>query len=242
MRKLLFLLVIGSYPTVFYAQAPEYDDLKIMYADGKYEKLVATADKYSNKDDLKKDPFPSIWLAKGLYKISTTSLVEDEKFKNAYKESIAALARVIKLDKDSNCINTHRDFVDEFQMGVARRVEDALSADKLRDASGWATKYYKITKNPIGAKYIESVGKFRNSDKGGAAAIWKECEAMMSKINDLETWSEADKLFFRMGILQAAECQLASRQQEKAINLLNKVAPWFGEDEEFKTRYNEIVN
>ena len=44
----LVLLVFTNF--LSYCQAPDYDDLKILYADGKYEKLVAAADKYTLKE------------------------------------------------------------------------------------------------------------------------------------------------------------------------------------------------
>lgn len=241
MKKVLGLLFLLICQTYSYAQAPDYDDLKIMYADGKYEKLVAAADKYSQKEDLKKDPNPFMWLAKGLYKISLTG-TDDEKYKNAYKDAIGALAKCMKIDKDSSCFNTHREFVDEFQMSIVERINNAVSQDKIKDAAGWATKFYKISTHLIGPKYIEAAGKFRAADKGGAAAIWKECDKLMVDIKEIDSWSIADKNLFRIGVLVTADCYLAAHQKEKAVELLNKVAQWFEEDEEFKARYDEIVN
>ncbi len=235
---LLFLLV-GQ--MLCYAQAPDYDDLKMLYADGKYEKLVAKADAYSQKEELKKDPFPLMWLCKGLYKISLSG-TDDEKFKNAYKDAIGAMAKVVKIDKDSACINTHREFVDEFQNSMVERVNNAIAANKVKDAATWAGKFYKLTTHPIGPKYIEAAAKFMANDKGSAATIWKDCEKLMAGIKDLSGWSKADKDLFRIGILLTAECYISNHQKEKAVDLLNKVAQWFEEDEDFKTRYNEIVN
>ncbi|MFN5910701.1 MAG: hypothetical protein ACK45H_05135, partial [Bacteroidota bacterium] len=60
------------------AQPPKYDDLKILYADANYEKLVKVAENYSLKEELKKDALPFLWLAKGLYKISLSG-TDDEK-------------------------------------------------------------------------------------------------------------------------------------------------------------------
>lgn len=241
MKTVLGLLLLFICQTYSYAQAPDYDDLKILYADAKYEKLVAAADKYSQKEDLKKDPYPLMWLAKGLYKISLTG-TDDEKYKNAYKDAIGAMAKCFKIDKDSSCFNTHREFVDEFQMSLVERVSNAVSQDKPKDAATWATKFYKITTHIIGPKYIEAAAKYRAADKGGAAALWKECDKLMEGITEIESWTIADKHLFRIGVLMTADCFVAARQKEKAVELLNKVAQWFEEDPDFKARYDEIVN
>ena len=233
------LLVLFSY-TLSFAQEPDFDDLTILYADGKYEKLVTSAHKYSQKEHLQKHPLPLMWMAKGLYKISISG-TPSEKFNDPYKEAIGCLAKAMKIDKDSSCVNKHKEFVDEFQMSIVERVSNALSSDKFKDASGWAVKYYKITTHPIGPKFIEAAAKFRGGDKGGASAIWKECEKILPSIKDLEDWSDADKDLFVIGIIQTGECYIAAHQEDKAKALFNKVAPWFEEHEAFKTRYDEIA-
>lgn len=241
MKKYIYLVLVVFSSFISSAQAPDYDDLKILYADGKYEKLVTAADKYTLKEDLKKDPFPFMWLAKGLYKVSLSG-TSDEKYKGAYKEAIAALGKSMKIDKDSACILVHKEFVDEFQMSIVERVNNDISANKIKDAAGWASKYYKITTHPLGPKYIEAAAKYKSADKGGAAMIWKECDVLMNKIVDVTSWSKADLNLLKIGVIQTAECFVNARQKEKAVSLLNKVAPWFEGDEEFKEKYDEMVN
>ena len=239
--KKTFCLVLVVFTNFFsYCQAPDYDDLKILYADGKYEKLVSAADKYTLKESTSKDPNAFMWLARGLYKISISGN-SDEKYATAYKDAIGALSKVTKLDKDTSCRTANKEFVDEFQMSLANRVNDFLTSEKFRDASGMAVKYYKISTNIIGAKYIEASAKYRSADKGGASALWKECDKILTTIVDLETWSEADISLFKSGILMTADCYINGRQKEKAVDLLNKVAPWFEADEEFKARYDELT-
>ncbi len=240
--KNLFCLIIVVFSTFLSsAQAPEYDDLKILYADGKYEKLIASAEKYTLKESLKKDPYPFMWLSKGLYKMSISG-TSDEKYKASYKESLGALSKAMKLDKDSSCVNTHKEFVDELQMSLLNLTTDYITSDKFKDAGGSAAKYYKISYHFVGAKYIDAASKFKSGDKAAAEVIFKECDKILVATTSIESWSDADKAFFKAGILFAADCYINAKQKEKAVALLNKVAHWFEEDEEFKTRYNEIVN
>lgn len=223
------------------AQAPNFDDLKILYADANYEKLVKVAENYTLKEELKKDALPFLWLAKGLYKISLSG-TDDEKFKNAYKDAIGALGKALKNDKDGARLSDHQEFVSEFQLSMVTTIENDLSAKDYSKASGWILKYYKITKNPVGAKFLDGATKYRKADKGGANALWKEADGLLSKISSIDDWSEADAKMLQMGVLETAECYLASKQKEKAKTLLNKVAQWFEDDADFKAKYDEIVN
>jgi len=223
------------------AQPPKYDDLKILYADANYEKLVKVAENYSLKEELKKDALPFLWLAKGLYKISLSG-TDDEKFKNAYKDAIGAIGKALKNDKDGTQLVDHLEFVEEFQMSMVTMIENDLSAKDYNKASGWILKYFKVTKNPIGAKFLDGASKYRKADKGGANTAWKEAETLLGKLTSIDDWTEADKKMLKLGVLETAECYIASKQREKAKTVLNKVAQWFEGDEDFKAKYDEIVN
>jgi tetratricopeptide (TPR) repeat protein len=239
MKKLIysFLFVFGA--IVAHAQAPEYDDLKILYADGNYEKLVKVAENYSMKEDLKKDPLPFVWLAKGLYKISLSG-TDDEKFKNAYKDAIAALSKAIKNDKDQTLLGDEEEFISEFQLSLAELVNNDLTAKDYNKASGWVIKYYKITRNPLCVSYIDGATKFRKADKSGANTIWKDADVKLATIS-VDSWSEADISIFKTGILQTAECYIASKQVDKAKTLLNKATSLFEDDEDFKAQCDELA-
>ena len=240
MKKIIYALLLLFVGLQASAQAPDYDDLKILYADGNYEKLVKVASSYSEKEDLKKDPLPNLWLAKGLYKVSLSG-TDDEKFKNAYKEAITALGKAMKLDKDGSVLADHQEFVEKFQSSLIELIANELSAGDYNKAAGWVVKYYKITRNPVGTKYLDGATKFAKADKGGANTIWKEADAILAKVTSIDEWSEADRAMLQMGILEAAQCYVKAKQKDKAKVLISKVSQWFEDDQEFKTRAEEIL-
>lgn len=241
MKKVLGFLFFFLTTLVATAQAPDFDDLKILYADANYEKLIKVAENYTMKDELKKDPIPFIWLGKGLYKISLSG-TDDEKYKSAYKDAIAAVAKAMKNDNDGTLLVDHQEFIDDFQASLVELINNDLAAKDFNKASGWVIKYFKITRNPVGAKYLDGASKYRKTDKGGANTAWKEGETLLATITSIEEWSDADKDLLKIGVLQTAECYILSKQKEKAKTLLNKIAQWYEEDEEFKTKYDELVN
>jgi hypothetical protein len=242
MKKLLFLCITFSFAQILNAQAPGYDDLKILYADANYEKLVKQAENYSLKEDLKKDPIPHVYLAKGLYKISKSG-AQEEKFKNAYKDAINALSKAIKIVKDSTeLLVDHMDFISEFQGSMVEMISNDLSVKDYNKASGWVMKYYKIALNSTGAKYLDGATKYRKQDKSGAGTLWKEAEAGLKKITSIEDWTEGDKNMLKIGIMETAECYISSKQPAKAKDVMNKVAPWFENDADFKEKYDSLVN
>lgn len=227
-----------------YAQPPNYDDLKVLYADGNYEKLAKVASGYTESDKTSKDVLPYIWLAKGLYKISLSG-VEDERFKTAYKDAIMYLKKGISYDlkyNDGSTIAENREFIDLFQASLMETVDNDVSTGNFKKAYGWAVKYKTITVNPVGANYMMGACKYRDQDKATARTLWQEADAQLAKITGIDDWSEADRKMLKVGILHSAAAMKDGRQLDQAKALLNKAAQWFEEDEDWKERYDEIVN
>jgi hypothetical protein len=239
MKNVILSILLLSAPYVMYGQAPDYDDLKILFADGKYEKLVDKAVGYTEKDKTKKDPVPYVWLSRGLYKISLSGS-SNPNFKNAYKDAIGAMASAFKNDKDGTKLVDHQEFIQEFQNSLAEMIGNELAAGDINKAAGWVAKYYKITKNPVGAKFLDAAAKYKKGDKSSASTLWKEGEAILLRTETIEEWSEADKIMLKIGIMQSAECLVAGKQLEKAKTLMDSIAKWFESEEDYKTKYSEL--
>lgn len=242
MKNILSTLVLLLAVNASFGQR-EYDELRILYADGNYEKLAKVADKYTNDDKTKKDPVPYLWLSKGLYKIHVGGNT-DAVFKNAYKESINAMSKCMKFDKSGAVLSNpdNKEFLDLLQNSLVEQIENELSTDNYRKAFSWANSYKKISKNLTGQVYLEGACKFRTDDKSTGFTLWRTADDQLKNITSLDDWSEADKKMLRMGIVEAAECYVSIKKVENARTLLNKVAQWYEGDEQFKEVYDQIVN
>lgn len=242
MRSLFILLIGFIYSFGAFAQPDAgYDDLKILFADENYEKLVRQCEKYLNKDDTKKDPIPYLWMTKALYGIDVSGS-DNENFKNAFKDGINYLGKCFKYDEDGVVQDEHEDFIDEFSLALVERITNDISADDYRKAYGWCVKYKKIARNEAGMYFMEGALKYRNGDKGGANTSWKEANKMLEEVTSIEDWAKADVKMLKQGAIESAKAMVAGRQIDKARELLNKVAPWFEDESDFKEVYDEIVN
>ncbi len=244
MKNILSLLSFVLLTTLVTAQPPKYSDLQILYADANYEKLAKVAANYTEKDKTKKDVLPYIWLSKGLYKISQSGTT-DPRFKNAYKDAIKYLSKGMKYDlkyNDGATIEEHREFIDEFQLSLFEIIDNEMSGGSSKRAGSWVIKYQKITSNPVGAKYLLGATKYMNQDKSTARTLWKEGKVMLDALTSVESFSEADLKLLKIGLLYTAQTLKDTRQIDKARALLNSAAQWFEGDDEWKERYDEIVN
>ena len=224
--------------------AQDYDDLKILYADGNYEKLVKEGAKYTENDKTKKDIMPYFWTAKGYYKISLSGN-PDPDYKNAFKDAIKYLGKGIKYDlkyNDGSTIEDEREFVDEFQLSLFEMIDNEVTSGGYKKAYSWAIKYQKITTVTVGVKYVMGACKHFDQDRTTARTYWQEADAELKDVESLDSWSEADRKMLKLGILSSAKAMKESRQADKAKALLGKAAQWFEDDDDWKEKYDEIVN
>lgn len=242
MKSVLSALVLLLVVNTGFSQR-QYDDLRILYADGNYEKLAKVADKYANDDKTKKDPVPYLWLSKGLYKLHVGGNT-DPVFKNAYKESINAMNKCMKFDKTGSVLSEpdNKEFLDLLQNSLIEQIENELSGNNHRRAFSWANSYKKISVNLIGQVYLEGACKFRTDDKSTGFTLWRTADDQLKSVTSLDDWSEADKKMLKIGIIQTAECYVSIKKAENARTVLNRVAQWFEGDDEFKEVYDQIVN
>lgn len=244
MKQILTIFSFFLFTALSFGQAPEYDDLKVLYADGNYPKLVKAAERYTLKDATKKHILPYIWLSKGLYKISLSG-TDDDNFKNAYKDAIKHLGKGMKYDikyNDGATIAEELEYINLFQASLFEVINNELSSGSFKRGKGWAIKYIKVTQNSIGAKYVLGACAYYDGDKPGARTKWQEADKQLKEIESLDGWSEADRNMLKYGVLYSAAALKKSRQGDKAKALVGKVAQWFESDEDWQELYDSIVN
>ncbi len=236
--------IITSLVLIFMSQiafGQKYDELKILFADEDYKKLVAKAIKITMKDDRKKEIPPYIWIAKGLHKIHLSG-DPDPKYKKAYGDAIKYLGKGIKLDikiNDGATINSeeYKEFIEMFQMTLYTRITNEFEAQLPKKAYSWALKYVKITEHKVGAKYLAGACKLLDSDPGTARVLMNEGEALLKEVTSIDGWSEGDKNMLMMGIIYSAQVYKSKRQPDKAKALMNKVAQFFEGNEIWDAAY-----
>jgi hypothetical protein len=241
--KHLFLILSFVSAASVKAQAPDYDDLLILYADGNYEKLIRASEKYISSDKTKADAAPYLFITKGLYKISFVP-DRDEKYKNAFKDGINYMGMFLKKDKSKSVQNDvdNKKFINEFKSYFVETILNDVASNDYRKAAGWLPKYYKLMPNFAGAKFLEGVCKIKNGDKSSGNALIKEGEKLLLAITDFEALGDGDKLLLMHGMMQVADSYVATKQAEKAKTLMGKGAQWFEGNEDWKLKYDEIVN
>ncbi len=234
------------------------DELTQIHADSNFIKLVKRASDYVVKPRYANDPTPYIFLAKGYFGMYRKDL-KDPMIEDPFEEAITATATAI--EKDENGVfkmPIHEMWLTNFQTellnnGVIYRLEDEdgypilysnSNKEKLAEVTGEmldATESYtSISKNPIGAKFIEAAIRYQMKDVKTANLIWKTEIPNLMNITDLENFTGADKDALRTGlILSAQQLILRDKNTLNARTMLKHVAKWFEYDKDFIAFYEK---
>jgi hypothetical protein len=243
MLKYLPLVALLSAAQPVLAQAPNFEDLVILYADGKYDKCVVKADKYTQGDDTKKEPVPYIYASMALFQISkdATWVQKNPEFEDAFKEAIKYAAKFVKLDKDKAYKGEYGEYLDELLFAALEESMNWAAEAKYSKAVGTMKKVCEFAPEDAGAWLLKGVYDFRNKVKADATAAWAKGLPLLETVV-FEDLSKAHKKMLKVGIMEYATLQVENKAIDKAKDVMNKGYVWFQEDQEFKEKYDAIVN
>lgn len=227
------------------AQPPNYDDLLIYYADGDYEKLIKKAEKYTLKDETKKDPIPYMFMAKGFFEINKNPAKYDEEMsKNAIATATRYAERAQKLDKEGILAQdeTNADFISNLKKYWLETIDNEIITGNYGRAFGIVMKYGKLSDGDPGVQYLLGACKFRRNDKNGASKYWEEGDALLANVTSTGNWKSEDFAMMKLGVLETAKALKDYDELGEAQKLLNKVKQWFEDDSTFMEIYNCYVN
>ncbi len=237
---LLFLFFVGC-TFGAQAQAPDYDDLLIYFADGDYEKLVDKAQKYKDGDDTKNDALPYLYASKAFYEMSKDQVYKDD-FPKAFNDAIGDAGKAVKKDKDGSVYSDNVAFFTELKSAVIEEIRNMVDAGDYNRLRGTVMKLQKLDPTDVGSYFLLTACQLQIKDKTGAKLTLKEAQERLDAVESVDGWRPVDFEMLRMGIYEYAAFLHSARQCDKAKEIMNKVKQWFEDDEIFMAKYDEIVN
>jgi hypothetical protein len=224
MKKLISLSL--SMITGLFLIAQDYDDLLMLKADQKWEKLIISAEKYTLKDATKNDAVPYYYMAYGLYKISFVGDRKEE-FKNAFKNALGVIGKMDRKDPDKEVFNKYQDFFEEIKGTLFEMIRNDIEADDYRRSFGWVMNMYKFNRDDIGAKFLDGTCRYRNGDKATARTKWNEGTDLIGALGSIDELLEIDREIIKFALYESAKCQLDAKQSAEAKAIMNLGAQWF---------------
>ena len=243
MKNITFLLLILFGATFkLSAQPPMYDDLLIMYADGNYEKLLKEAEKYTQKDDSKKDALPFYYLAKCNFEMSKDQKWA-EKYPKAANDAVRYAGNCIKKDKEGTVYEENLDFFTDLKISVVEDIRNMVDGGQYAKLMGGISKLHRFDSQDVGSYFLKAAAQYQEKDKGGAKLSAEEAYKRLDEVTNADDWRLIDKEMLKIGVIEYCNAQInIMRLTEPAKDLLGRVKQWLENDEEFMAYYNQVVN
>lgn len=237
-KYILLFLAFCSFSFIGNAQPPTFDDLIILYADGKYEKLIDECLKYNDKESTSKEPIPYLFLAKAYYGISQKGDRSAE-FKNAFKSACQSLNKFYKKDKGEAYRAEDAEFIEKVKMAAAEVAMNEFESKNYKKSASSALLFKKTSPNNLGADFLNAASKFIDNDRSSAIAIWKEVEKPFLSLTELGTDSPADLIIYKAAIVETVKCMINSKQVDRARKIANKGQELI-QEEDFKAELDAL--
>ncbi|MCB9223033.1 MAG: hypothetical protein R2780_11325 [Crocinitomicaceae bacterium] len=243
MKKLaLLLLFVAGLVMKANAQPPGYDDLVIFYADGDYERLLKTAEKYTLKDDTKNDALPYLYLAKCNFEMSKDQKWL-EQYPKAYNDAIRFAGNVLKKDKDGTVYQENIQFFTDLKVAVVEDIKNLVEEEAFAKVMGSIAKLHRFAKDDLGSYFLKAGAQYMEKDKSGGKLSQKEAWDMLESVQSVEDWRPIDFEMLRVGVIVYCDAQINElRQPDAAKNLLGRVKQWLEKDPIFMAYYDKVVN
>ncbi len=244
MKYVLGCAVIGltlTFPAMLSAQTDkDYDDLRSLYIDEKYDKLISKSERYVGKSDTKKDPAPYLYLAKAFFEISRSEEMHDEwtpekAFANALKWAV----KYRKKDPEGVLFRENDIFFEELKKTALGDAAGQMSDRKYSRAKRFYDAVTKFDPENVGAYYLLGLSQVEMRSVTEANMTFKQADDLLRE-TDVAALNPLDKKTLRDGGIAYAEYLIADGRRGDAAEIMDLLAPALAGDSEFDMLYRKV--
>jgi len=224
-----------------FAQKHVYDDLLVLYVDEAYEKCLAKADRYTERDDTRRDPLPYLFKSMCYHEMSKLEkYTSQHEYRFADRDALKFAALYRKKDKQKEFFNNYEDYWSElntyamssgithYEMGdysKARRVFDRMVVYMPENAGAWR---------------MRALCQERMNLKRDATESRKLFDDAYAAIGDPASLPTDQRRLLRQALIMEAEHLLATGQRAEAKAVMALGEDSFMGNAEFKGLFDEL--
>ena len=162
----------------------DFDELLMWMVDGKYEKVLYKAIRYTEDDDTKKEPVPYLFMSMAFFKISESSDEELlEKYSKALKDALKYASKFVKKDKEKEYISEYVDYFNDLRRATMNQAEIYVDDEKFTKAKSYYKYMWTLDAEDPGAWLMYG------------SVLWKAKAVRDAQ----ESWNTAEQLLIEYG-------------------------------------------
>ncbi len=246
--QLFFVLALFTAPILAWSQDDEeplipqedLDELLMWMVDGKYEKVLYKAIRYTESDKTDDAPRPYAYMSMAYFRIFESDDPDfAEDYSNALKEALKYATKYIKKDKELEHLSEFEEYFDELRAATISESDMHIMDEKYTKAKSFYNYLVKLDGEDIGAHLMLGTVLWKNRSKRDAGESWEMAKSLLAEYGD-KGLSEVQRNLLRMAVIWTAETMDAEGMRSDAIEWLNLTADYFESDKEFSAVMRSI--
>lgn len=233
MYRTLLLIITLAYGLNSFAQKGIYDDLLVFYVDEKYEKCLAKAETYTQKESTRKDPLPYLYMSMSLYEMSKIEKF-DEDYPKAFRNALKYAVKYRKKDKDVEYFSDYEDYWSELNHKCMETAENFVQEENWSKAKGYYKYMTSYDPGNVGAWILRIYTEIKLNMGREAELHALEMEKALADQGSVENLSPDKQELLRNALIIYGEDLYSAGRSDSARKVMDIGSDAFMENEEFK--------
>ena len=243
MKTTLLLMLAGilAFPLNGWAQDDEekplipqedFDELLMWMVDGKYEKVLFKAIRYTEDEKTSKEPLPYIFMSEAFFRIMQSDDAElVAEYGNTLKDALKYASKFVKKDRDREFFDQYTDYLNELRRATMNEAEVFVDDEKYTRAKSYYKYLYVIDPDDVGAWLMYGTVLYRTKATRDAEESWAEAKRLLDEFGG-KGLQEVQLDLLRYSVRYTAEMLADEGKAAAALEWLKIVEELFPDDRE----------
>jgi hypothetical protein len=234
LNKLLLIFFSLNLGLNLYAQDDsEFEDLRNLYMDEKYEKLISKGEKYVADDKTRKSADPYLYLSKAYFEISKLEEFNEEyPPEKAFSNALKWASKYRKKDPEGALFSENDLYFRELKQSAMQEAAGFMSDGKYSRAKRYYDAICKFDPEDPGAWLMLGYAQVQMKSMTESKLAFKEAGKVLNTV-DVTRLNSVERKLLLLGTVNYAEYLVEEGMRDSARVTLNLAAPALEGDAEF---------
>ncbi len=218
----------------------DFDELLMWMVDGKYEKVLYKAIRYTEDDETKKEPVPYVFMSMAFFKISESSDPElMEKYSKALKDALKYASKFVKKDKEREYYDDYTDYFNDLRRATMNQGEIYVDEEKFTKAKSYYKYLWTLDGEDPGAWLMYGTVMWKSKAVRDASEAWATAEKLLVEYGG-KGLHEVQTDLLKYGVIYTAEMLAGEGNRTDARKWIQATEGIFGTDREVQAVLRSI--
>lgn len=222
------------------AQEDEFQDLRVLYMDQKYEKLISKAEGYVAKDKTRKSPEPFLYLSKAYFEISQLEEY-NAKFppEKAFRDALKWASKYRRKDKEGDIYDENDFYFNELKKAAAEEAAGLMSDQKYSRAKRYYSGITSFDPDDAGAWLMQGYCEVEMRSMQEAKLTFQQAGRVMQTVN-YEKLNSTERKLLLSGVTNYSDYLIEQGMRDSARTTLDLVKPALDGDTEYEMYLKKV--